>query len=170
MKLFLKIGTSLLVLFFVFGCFYFIQSFDYEKIADRITAETAKELKEEKHLYLIGTGGQMMDDIQMMAMSFNYYQEVSVETGRELIIHVISAYLAAINNNTEIRPYLHEYPFNAKNIEIRIFVYNTDRSEVSLEKIDCVTSINGVIKYYIRSNSRQAIYKETYDQALKENI
>jgi len=108
-----------------------------------------------------------MDDIQMMAMSFDYYQEVNIKTARELIVPVINEYLSAINSNKEIRPYLHEYPFTAKNIEIRIFVYNPDRSELSLEKIDCITSLNGMLKYYTRSNPRQAICKETYEEALQ---
>ena len=65
----------------------------------------------------------MMDDIQMMAMSFNYYEEVNLKTARELTIYVINEYLSAINSNKELRPYLHEYPFTAKNVEIRIFIY-----------------------------------------------
>jgi hypothetical protein len=150
---------------FLFGCSSFSLSPDYEKIADKITEKTAKKLKEQKGLFPAGTGGRMMDDIQMMAMSFDYYQEVDLKTGRELIVHIINEYLSAINSNKEIKPYLHEYPFTAKNVEIRIFIYNPDRSELPPEKIDCITSINGTLKYYIRSNPRQAIYEETYEQA-----
>jgi len=152
---------------FLFGCSSFSPSQDYEKIADKITEKIAKKLKAQKNLYLVGTGGQMMDDIQMMAMSFDYYQEVDLKIGRELIVHIINEYLLAINSNKEIRPYLHEYPFTAKNVEIRIFIYNPDRSELPLEKIDCITSLNGMLKYYTRSNPRQAIYEETYKQALR---
>lgn len=151
---------------FLFGCSSFgYQSPRYVKLAHEITEKTAKELKAQKNLYLIGTGGQMMDDIQMMAMSFNYYQEVNLKTARELTIYAINEYLSAINNNKEVRPYLHEYPFTAKNVEIRIFVYNPDRSELSLEKIYCIECINGDLEYYTRSNPRQAIYEETYEQA-----
>jgi len=35
-------------LFFIFGCSHF-SLVDYEKIADKITEETAKELKEQKN-------------------------------------------------------------------------------------------------------------------------
>lgn len=95
---------------FLFGCSSFgYQSPRYVKLAHEITEKTAKELKAQKNLYLIGTGGQMMDDIKMMAMSFNYYQEVNLKTARELTIYAIDEYLSAINNNNkEVRPYLHE--------------------------------------------------------------
>ena len=167
MKLFFNVGVILFMFSFLFGCSSFSPSQDYEKIADKITEKIAKKLKAQKNLYLVGTGGQMMDDIQMMAMSFYYYQEVNLKTARELITYVINEYLSTINSNKEVKPYLHEYPFTAKNVEIRIWVYNPDRSELPLEKIYSITSLNGMLKYYARSNPRQAIYEETYEQALQ---
>ena len=110
----------------------------------------------------------MMDDIQMMAMSFNYYHEVDLEQARELIVFTINEYLSDINNNQEIRPYLHEYPFTSKNVEIRIFIYGPDRLELPPEKIYCITSRNGILRYYTRSDRDHPICKETYDDALDE--
>jgi hypothetical protein len=155
---------------FLFGCSFFNSSSDYEKIADKITEKTAEKLQVEKHLCLIGTGGQMMDDIQMMAMSFNYYQEVEIEKARMLIVYAVHDYLLEINNNNKIRPYLHNYPFNSKNVEIRIFVYNSDRSELPPEKIYCIECINGKIEYYTRLNPRQAIHEESYEEASKKTV
>ena len=167
MKSYLNIGVILFTVSFLFCCYSFNASSDYEKIADSITEKTAKELKVQKNLCLVGTGGQMMHDIQMMAMSFFYYQEVDLKTARELIVYAIDKYLDEINSNKEIRPYLHEYPFTVKNVEIRIWVYNPDRSELPLEKIYCITSLNGKLRYYVRSNPHQAIYEETYEEARK---
>lgn len=162
-------GIVLLMLVSVLGCTSFGgQMPDYEKIADKITDRTAAKLKEEKNLILIGTGGRMMDDIQMMAMSFNYYHEVNLEQARELIVYSIKKYISDINNSQEIRPYLHEYPFFSKNVEIMIFVYGPDRLELSPEKIYCITSRKGIIRYYTRSDRDHPICKETYDEALSE--
>ena len=108
MKLIFNFGIILFVFSCICGCSFFgYQSQDYEKIANKITERTAKKLKAQKRLVLIGTGGQMMHDIQMMAMSFNFYQEVDLRTGRELIIYAINEYLSAINSDEEVRPYLH---------------------------------------------------------------
>ena len=170
MKLFLKIGASLLVLFFVFGCFYFIQSLDYEKIADRINAKTAKGLEEQKHLYLIGTGGQMMDDIQMMMMGFNFYSTANIKTARNLLIEAAEKYLLAINSNEKIRPYLHNYPFTDKNIEIVIYFYKPDGSNIDSGELFIAAANRGKIIYYIDCPDRdilKSIYQETYEKALQ---
>ena len=170
MNLFFNVAVILFMFSFLFGCSSFSLLPDYEKIADKITEKTAKELKAQKNLYLVGTGGGMMDDIQMMAMSFDYYQEVDLKTGRELIVHVINEYLSAINSNKEIRPYLHEYPFTPKNIEIRIWVFEPNGSNPPLDKIYYISVIDGSLAYYLdlpETHSRRAICKETYQQALE---
>ena len=67
----------------LYGCSFFVYQLpDYEKIADEITSKTAKRLEEEKKLYLVGTGGRMMGDIQAMDMSFYFYKEVDLKTAR----------------------------------------------------------------------------------------
>jgi hypothetical protein len=64
---------------FIFGD----QSIDYEIIANKITEQTAKKLENQKKLYLIGTGGKMMNDIQAMDMGFDLYYEVDLCTGQK---------------------------------------------------------------------------------------
>jgi hypothetical protein len=156
---------------FLFGCSSLgYQVPDYEKIADAITEKTAKKLKEQKNLCLIGTGGGMMHDIYGMDMSFNYYQEVDLKTARELLVYAVSEYLSAINSNTEVRPYLHNYPFTAKNVEIHILICEPDGASPPLNKIDYISAINGILNYYLdlpETYSRQNICKETYEEALK---
>ncbi|VHO02455.1 hypothetical protein [Candidatus Rhabdochlamydia sp. T3358] len=156
---------------FLFGCSSFWHPLpDYEKIADDITEKTAQKLKGKKNLYLIGTGGRMMNDIQAMHMSFHFYQEVDLKKARELVVYAANEYLLDINNNEEIRPYLHEYPFTAQNVEIHIWIYKPDRHRLPPEKIYYISAINGVLSYYIRGleeYSRQAICKETYEEALQ---
>lgn len=156
---------------FVFGCSTSGgQMPDYEKIADKITEKTAKKLKNQKNLVLIGTGGKMMNDIQAMDMSFNFYQEMDLKSSRELIIYVINEYLSAINSNNEVRPYLHEYPFTAKNIEIDIWFFQPDGTDLPLDKIYYVSAIDGILTYYLdlpETHSRKAINKETYEEALR---
>jgi hypothetical protein len=141
------------------------QSIDYEKIADNITNKTAKKLEEEKGLILVGIGGQMMNDIQKMSISFYLYHEVDLATARELVVNSVNEYLKEINNNKEIQPYLHEYPFTAKNIEISIFIYNSDRSDLPLNKIYCVSADEGKVSYFIRS---LGFYKPFSEESFEE--
>ncbi len=105
-----------------------------------------------------------------MAMSFDFYQEVDLQTARELIVYAIREYLSDINSNEEVRPYLHNYPFTAKNVEIRIWISKPDRSSPSLGRIDYISATNGVLDYYTRGEkqySRKTICEETYEEALE---
>jgi hypothetical protein len=144
------------------------QPLDYEQIADQITAKTGKQLKKEKGLALVGTGGRMMNDIQMMAMSFYLYHEVSLEEARELVVHIGGKYLKNINECEEIRPHLHDNPFTAKNIEIRIWASNPDRTNLPPDKIFCFTINKGLVSYFTRKLSYyNPLLEETYEEALE---
>ena len=143
------------------------QSPDYEEIADEITDKTARKLQKKTGLVLVGTGGQMMHDIQMMAMSFDLYHEIDLEKARELAVFSAEEYLKAINGNEEIRPYLHEYPFTAKNVEISIFIHNPDGSNLSSEKLHCISARRGKIKYYSDDlGYYNPLHEETYEEAV----
>ncbi len=172
MRFIFNFGVFLLVFSSIFSCSTVgYQSPRYVKLAHEITANTARKLEKEKKLYLVGTGGGMMHDIQAMHMSFDYYQEVDLQTARELIVYAVREYLSDINNNEEVRPYLHNYPFTAKNVEIRIWVSKPDRSNPSSGRIDYISAINGVLNYYTRGEkqySRKTIYEETYEEALSK--
>ena len=140
----------------------------YVQLAHEITNKTAKTLEKEKGVILVGRGGQMMNDIQMMAMSFDLYHEVSLEEARELIVFSVEEYLKNINENKEIRQYLHEDPFTAKNIEIWLWLCNPDGSYLSSDKMSYILSSNGKIEYFSESsNSCELLYKEDYEKAFK---
>ena len=155
----------------LFSCSCFgHQSPRYVKLAAQITEKTAVKIEKEKNLRLVGRGGQMMHDIQMMAMSFDLYHEVDLKEARELLVYIINEYLSEINSNVEIRPFLHEYPFTAKNVEIHIWVYKPNGSDPDLDKLYYISAINGVLTYYLdlpKTYSRKAICEETYAEASK---
>lgn len=137
---------------------------EYERISDHIVRNTAKKLKQTKDLRLIGTGGGMMYNVRMVAMSFSFNHKINVNEGRDLVIACLNECLEAYNLNEEIRPYLANYPFEPKNIEIRIFIQNPDRSEVPLGEISYISAIDGVLQY--KPEEGPNIYQETYEEAM----
>ena len=139
---------------------------DYEKIADGITVKTAEKLEQEHGLILVGIGGQMMHDIQMMSMSFFLYHEVSLEEARKLIVYSVEEYLSNINSNEKIRPYLHEYPFTAKNVEVWLWLYDIDHFNLPKGTIHHVLAENETISYFIKGEKRRkTLHEESYEQA-----
>lgn len=159
----------------IFSCFlarsvFESDSQDYEKIADKITEKTAKKLKDEKGLVLVGIGGQMMNDIQKMMMGFNFYKVVDMDTARQLLVDSVEEYLSDINANNKIRPYLHNYPFTPQNVEIVIYFYNPDGSKVPNGKLKIAEASRDKIIYYVDCPEKHAIkvlHEETYQEAVE---
>ena len=167
----MKYIFALMFGFFVFALIFCFcsKTEDYEKLANKITTRTANRLENEKRLILIGTGGQMMDDIQMMYMGFQFFHPIDIKSGRDLLICAVNQYLKAINNDEKTRPYLHQYPFTADNIKIDIWIRNPNGTRVTLEKICYISASNGILTYYLddpEKYSRKTLHQETYEEAL----
>ncbi len=168
----LKLISSTLITLFLL--FFSCSSFNSEtppdvKLVNEIRNSTAKKLEKQKSLYLIGTGSQMMHEIEMLIMSFNYYNEVDLKSSIELIVGAVGEFLLEINNKEEIRPYLCKYPFTPKNVEINIFVYKPDRTRPPSNKIQCISANEGILTYYrnIPEKQYELVHEETYDQAVQ---
>ena len=54
------------------------------QLANEISNRVALQLKQEQDLYPCGFGGGMMNQIRMLALSFNYYKRIEIEQAREL--------------------------------------------------------------------------------------
>jgi len=140
-----------------------------EKLANEIMAKAAAQLKIEKSLCPCGSGGQMMDEIKMLSLSFNYYKEIEIKEGRALLITAVDTLLSAINADPRIHPYLCNSPFEPKNIEIRIFLRNPDSSQMASGKLSAISALGAILEYQVNDPSTplfKTIYKETYDEAL----
>ncbi|MBI3259664.1 MAG: hypothetical protein HYZ54_09350 [Ignavibacteriae bacterium] len=144
---------------------------NYERFANKITANVAKKLKEEHDLHLVGIGGRMMYSVEMMSMRFDYYHQITLEEARKLLVIAIKEYLSAINSDEKIRPYLKEYPFTAKNVEIGIFILQSNGSKVPPDKIYYISNMDDILSYYIAKqngfSTRTAICEESYEEALQ---
>jgi hypothetical protein len=140
-------------------------------LANEVTNRAFARLKIEKELYPFGTGAEMMYQIKMLALAFHYYKEVNIGEARELLISAGTTFLDIINSNEEIRPFLHNYPFNPGNVEIRIVLKSPNASEFSYEKLCIVTMIDGRLNYEARNPQTDrllTIHKETYDEAISK--
>jgi len=94
---------------------------EYEKISNKIVTEASKEIAQKYDLTFIGDGASMMDDVKMLALSFNCDQPRNIDDTRKLTVNCMKMFLGNINKNEAIRPFLHNYPFTEENIQIRIF-------------------------------------------------
>ncbi len=142
-----------------------------EKIANKITLQTAKKISTEKGLIPMGIGGQMMDEIKMLMLGFDCRKIVDIETARGLLVYCVEEFLTAINASEEIRPYLYSYPFTDQNVQLEIFFRNPDASNVSIGNIVVAVAKCGRICYEVYESNRpglQTLYQETYEEAFQK--
>src|ERR1700722_17525785 len=111
-------------LIFITGCVENTPENNYSpksRLINEISIKAAMQLKREKNLRPCGFGSEAMHQIHMLALSFDYYNQITVEEARDLIITSGNLFLKKINEDERIRPFLNNYPFLPENIEIRIF-------------------------------------------------
>lgn len=143
---------------------------DKEKAADAILSKVATKLKNEKGLIPCGTGGRMMGQIKMLALSFDYQKPLDLKTARELLVVAVQKFIYEINADPRVRPYLDEYPFEPKNIQIRIFIQDKNGADFGADKLSVASSIEGVLKYKIdnpETHLFKTIHQETYEEAIE---
>lgn len=136
------------------------------KIASEIRSKTLKKLEKEMGLIPCGSGGQMMYQIEMLGLAFQYRHSIDVEKGRRILMQAINEFLKEINSNERIRPYLDVYPFEPKNIEILIVLQSPDGSNIDNGKLELIFVSEGILQYQF-NNSDSSKYKETYEEACK---
>lgn len=140
------------------------------KLSDRIYIPYNKELKREKHLYLVGSGGAMMGDIQKVNAHYVSYDRLTVEEARRLYVDVAEGYLNRYNENEEIRPYLHNYPFTIDNFKIMIGFENENHQHMDKGFVAVVSNIEnkGIIYYSSYNHATKTfidLHEEPYETA-----
>ena len=164
----------LFMLLFLTGCFeknaILYHPSDKQKSVNAIRAKVAHKLEKEKGLIPCGTGAQMMHQIKMLALAFDYRKPLDIETGRHFLVEAVQEFTSAINADNDIRPYLDNYPFDAKNVIIEICLQNQNGSDLGASELCIIESSEGVLRYKIHdSNDRlKTVYTETYDEALQK--
>lgn len=109
-----------------------------------------------------------MHQVRMLALAFTYYHDLDMEKGRSLLLYCAHIFLDTINSDQDLRPYLQNYPFVYKNIEIAIFLRSTDRNLPT--SFSWIKLVDDKIKYYQKdplSGQYNKVHEETVEEALR---
>jgi hypothetical protein len=165
--------TILIFLIFVFVSSCFREKIvmnQRQQIQHQILMETSEQLKNEMNLEFLGFGTGFDEGLEMLSLSFSTDDSYDILLGRKLIVFCGEIFLKNINSNEKFKPYLKNFPFTSKNIEIFISVGNKNRknkyNEYNLKALDLHKNF---IKYeiYDENENLKTIHKETYEEALK---
>ena len=170
----MKHFLCILVLFFATSCDFRNkdnESYKKQTTANEVRRKAASEIKAQIGLYPSGTMGQMMYDIEKLGLSFKCFKPVTIEEGREYLVKSTQIFLDIINSDEKIRPYLANYPFTAKNIQIEIFIHKPDWSELDKGQLSIISCSENKLSYDVDSPPNfprfLTVYEETFEEALK---
>src|SRR5271154_2141431 len=146
------------------------ESIEREKLANMILKKMAAKLKADRGLIPCGSGGGTSNGVRMLALSFDYRKPLTIETGRELLVTSVVEFTKAVNQEVRIRHYLKNYPFEPKNIEVRIFLLNPNGTVIDTG-LCVISACRGSLCYNVRPSKDESfitLFEETYEEAVQK--
>ncbi|MFT4553153.1 MAG: hypothetical protein ACI9S8_001789 [Chlamydiales bacterium] len=156
----------------------FFEEPSYIQMANRITNSYNRTLKKNHGLQVIGSGGAMMDNVKKINLHYTAYKRLSIQEARTLYIEVIEGLLEKVNTDDKLRPFLHNYPFEIKNLDISIRFEDSPGTRVPEDYVAFIFNNKDEIvfsAYRLDPDARDKIidgkyyplHKETYEEALR---
>ncbi len=147
---------------------------NYIRMSDRIVKQYLKDMKNQYDLDCFGCGGGFLNKVNEIIISFEKQGPKSKKELRELVIKINEDLLKRYNENEEIRPYLKNYPFTAKNLRIGILLTDEKGNAIhnkgsNKEGLRAVYQSWGNISYQVKNDEKpnpQDVFEETYEEAL----
>ena len=157
----------LILILFFFSCNNSHNIPEKDKIENKIIFQTAKKLKEEKNLSFAGFGGSAVKGNEYLSIDFNYFELLDIEQARNLIIQIAQLFLKNLNSNEYLQKN-NESPYEIKNLDIRIFCYDSGYSDPSPPNLSLVDLRKNMCTYYQNISEKfEIIHEESYEEALK---
>jgi hypothetical protein len=147
------------------------ENHNYEIYVDEVIKSFANEMFREFNLICIGDGGRMPYDVETIQVDFTEYKRRSIEEARKLEVAATERFLKIINDHEKIRPFLREFPFTPKRVQVCIsFNKKNDTYYPGKNNVAYMSLINGKIYYrgYDSDNQKLVdLFEEPYESALK---
>ncbi|MBJ7450347.1 MAG: hypothetical protein JHC93_08330 [Parachlamydiales bacterium] len=150
----------------------------YGPLVDEITSSFTKDMLKNYDMTCDLAGGSMPYDVEILGYGFNGCKQLQIEEARSLIIKWSEDLIRKVNANEKIRPYLHNYPFTNKNINLAIdleIVNGGTKYPVDPPYIAFIILTHGKIRYsvydeensFLNSFKGKTVLIETYEEAFK---
>ncbi len=167
MKTFIVV-VSIVITSIFFISFSFFKR-DYVDIAEGIRDKVGKNLAKKHHMDFIGTTGGMIECVRIIGFDFSIYRIIDQDQARCIIVDCVEELLKAFNENQKIRPFLLNYPFTTKNINVSICISDQKGQDLYEPYINFVGIYKeNQIVYRMENRSRKIYeaFQETYQEAL----
>lgn len=156
--------------------FFFGEEDPYKKnetMMNKIVERSIKQLSQRYGLSPVGRGGGIKDEkTKREYVAFRIDQKLTKDEARVLIVEIVELFLHNINNTPAISHFLYDNPFTYKNLEFRVFIYDSDGSDIFDPNLGLVTlSRIGEVKFVTYKPGELCEYasdsREPYEEAYK---
>ena len=160
-----------LVAFILIGCSSSISQ--KEIFAHRVSANYSQKLRNQEQMILQGKGGSRMNKITLLFYDYACPKLVELDEARSITMRCIEVFLNTINNDTDIRPFLANYPCSPISLELIITFYPFEPTNPFAKQsfICTVFFAEGILfyrKFDVDQQKRVTILTEAYEEALQK--
>jgi hypothetical protein len=138
------------------------EEFGPNEALNEVVRAFEKKIEGKFGLTCCGSGARMPHDIQSIDLDFETTKTATLEEARKVGVFFMEQFLATVNSDEKIRPYLREYPFTPKRVFLTLcFQQEHNRLlYVFLVKNEVVYKTrNGPLSKYVE------VLREPYEEA-----
>lgn len=143
-------------------------TYNYYSRAREIVTPYSIYLKKTKGLGVTGIGGSMASDFKVFTIIYAGEQKHNVSTARQLYVEIKEELMARFNADTEIRPYLQNFPVTAENVDLDLTFEDQYGKREQGGNIAFVFTAKGYIFYKTYDFQREEyieMHRETFEDA-----
>lgn len=146
----------------------------YMDLTDSIAEPYSKDVFKRYKLQLSGYGGDRMFQVDDLTLYFTGNKKIELTEGRIIMVNLMHEFLVRINAEKKLRPYLNEYPFQPKDLDLSVSLRH-DAQKLMNPYIGLISNIDGIIHYSAYHSDEKnkitgiqftEIHNETYEEAL----
>lgn len=137
------------------------------QLSNKISGPFRKRVEKKFGLYNSGGGGGYIDNVNKLIFFFKTDRAITIDQCRLEYVEMLTEILYLYNHNEAIRPYLSNYPFTAKNIEIFTIYNQTPCLDIN-DRVYNANVFNGVLCFNITQTDTfkpEDYHKETFEEA-----
>lgn len=143
-----------------------------ERIVNETICKIAASLQKKYKMQPIGTSISMPDGIvKELGIDFQIIGPLTREELRKILVDCAQELLSVVNTTNELLPFLEKTIFSVDNVDINLFIVDTNGVRLEQPNIGVAGIIRGKLDYEILVTEDIPIvknsYVETYEDALK---
>ena len=109
--------------------------------------------------------------VSQIGLQFRIYRHLTQEEAREILICSAERFASSVNSSVKIKPFLKIYPFTINNIDISLFIADSQGRDTFHPDIGIASIVNGELTYVTFQKTetlrRESEWSESYEDAVK---